>query len=90
MPIRVDCRWASLASQSLDFGIGYRWRTKESNLLLSVRLPAGDASASAEAAITPQTNEQVERPRRTLRPPASIPLWPQPPRRDGFWFWPRW
>ena len=25
----------------MDFGIGYRWRTHESNLLLSVRLPDG-------------------------------------------------
>jgi hypothetical protein len=77
-------------AQPLDFGIGYRWRTKESNLLLSVRLPAGDTSASAEAAVTPQANDQVERPRRVLRPPAPIPLSPPPPRRDGFWFWPRW
>jgi hypothetical protein len=91
-PSMYQERYASLfeRAQPLDFGIGYRWRTKESNLLLSVRLPAGDASASAEAAISPQTDEQIERPRRALRPPAPIPLYPSRPRRDGFWFWPRW
>jgi len=91
-PNKYQERYAGLfeRAQPLDFGIGYRWRTKESNLLLSVRLPAGDASASAEAAVSPQMDEQVERPRRVLRPPAPIPLSPRPPRRDGFWFWPRW
>ncbi len=76
-------------AQPLDFGIGYRWRTNESNLLLSVRLPAGETSASAEAAVTPERSDQFERPRRGPRPPAPIPLSP-PPRRDDFWFWPRW
>jgi hypothetical protein len=91
-PSMYQERYASLfeRAQPLDFGIGYRWRTKESNLLLSVRLPAGDASASAEAAVAPQANEQVERPRRALRPPAPIPLSPPRPRRETFWFWPRW
>jgi len=36
-------------SQPMDFGIGYRWRTSESNLLLSVKLPA-DGSGSADTA----------------------------------------
>ena len=34
-------------AQPMDFGIGYRWRTHESNLLLSVRLP-DDGSAAPE------------------------------------------
>ena len=39
-------------SQPMDFGIGYRWRSFESNLLLSVRLPSDgtghvDATSSA-------------------------------------------
>jgi len=42
-------------AQPIDFGIGYRWRTHETNLLLSVRLaddgtPAIDAAAAAAAA----------------------------------------
>ena len=36
-------------SQPMDFGIGYRWRTHESNLLLSVKLP-GDGSGIADTA----------------------------------------
>jgi hypothetical protein len=84
-------RYAGLfeRAQPLDFGIGYRWRTKESNLLLSVRMPASDASVSAEAAVAPGADDQVERARRGPRPPAPIPLSP-PRRRDSFWFWPRW
>ncbi|KRR04820.1 hypothetical protein CQ12_21280 [Bradyrhizobium jicamae] len=74
-------------AQPIDFGIGYRWRTPETNVLLSVRLPddgspAIDATASAEAAPPPS------RPRRP-RPPADIgprPFWPQQP-RGGFFFW---
>jgi len=31
----------------MDFGIGYRWRSFESNLLLSVKLPS-DGSESAD------------------------------------------
>ncbi|MEH2518541.1 hypothetical protein V1279_004114 [Bradyrhizobium sp. AZCC 1610] len=74
-------------AQPLDFGIGYRWRTPETNVLLSVRLPddgspAIDATASAEAPPPPP------RPRRP-RPPADIgpqpDFWPQP--RGGFFFW---
>jgi hypothetical protein len=76
-------------AQPIDFGIGYRWRTPETNVLLSVRLPddgspAIDATASTEAAPPPP------RPRRP-RPPADIgprppaDFWPQP--RGGFFFW---
>jgi len=75
-------------AQPIDFGIGYRWRTPETNVLLSVRLPddgspAIDATASTEAPPPP-------RPRRP-RPPADIgprppaDFWPQP--RGGFFFW---
>ena len=34
-------------AQPIDFGIGYRWRTPESNLLLSVRLPTTDGARAA-------------------------------------------
>lgn len=85
-PDRYQSRYAALfaRAQPLDFGIGYRWRTSESNVLLSVRMPAGDASPSAEATVP------VERERdRVMRPPAAIPSAPPPP-RGGFWAWPRW
>jgi len=40
-PERYQPRYAELFrdSQPMDFGIGYRWRPNESNLLLSVRVP---------------------------------------------------
>jgi len=90
-PGRYQESYAALfrRAQPIDFGIGYRWRTPESNVLLSVRLPddgspAIDATASTEAPPSPP------RPRR-LRPPADIgprppgDFWPQP--RGGFFFW---
>jgi hypothetical protein len=65
-------------SQPMDFGIGYRWRANESNLLLSVRLaadePVADATSSAE---TPPKPPQPKKP----RPPVSIA-----PQRGFFWF----
>ncbi|MGJ5177022.1 hypothetical protein ACQR16_01705 [Bradyrhizobium oligotrophicum] len=77
-------------AQPLDFGIGYRWRTRESNVLLSVRSPSADATISAEATAPAETNYQPPRVRRAPRPPDSIPGYPEPPRRDDFFFWPRW
>jgi hypothetical protein len=87
-PSMYQQRYAKLfeRAQPLDFGIGYRWRTRESNLLLSVRMPAGDASVSAEAAIPPEADEP-QRARHVPRPPA--PLWPPRP-SNGYWFLPRW
>jgi hypothetical protein len=68
-------------AQPVDFGIGYRWRTHETNVLLAVRLPddGADATASAESP-TPPPRPRPQRP----RPPAEIG--PQP-RGDGFFFW---
>jgi hypothetical protein len=70
-------------AQPIDFGIGYRWRTPESNLLLSVRLPddgsaATDATSSAEPPPPPPPRS------RKPRPPADVG--PQP-RGGGFFFW---
>jgi hypothetical protein len=67
-------------AQPIDFGIGYRWRTHESNLLLSVRLP-DDGTASPEAT---SSTEPPPPPRpRKPRPPASVPP------RSGFFFFGR-
>lgn len=66
-------------AQPIDFGIGYRWRPHESNLLLAVKLP-DDGSGTAEAAA----------PVEELPPPKPRPRRPQPPRpppQDFFWFW---
>lgn len=68
-------------AQPMDFGIGYRWRTHESNLLLSVRLP-DDGAATAEA--TPSTEASPPpkpRPKKP-RPPAPI----EPQQRGFLWF----
>jgi hypothetical protein len=62
----------------MDFGIGYRWRSHESNLLLSVRLspdePVADATSSTD---TPSPPPRPKKP----RPPAPIG-----PQRGFFWF----
>ena len=52
-------------SQPMDFGIGYRWRSFESNLLLSVRLPA-DSTASIDA--TASAEPPRPKPARAKRP----------------------
>src|SRR5258707_2956467 len=54
-------------AQPIDFGIGYRWRTHESNLLLSVRLP-DDGSANPEA--TSSTEPSLPPRPRKPKPPA--------------------
>jgi hypothetical protein len=81
-PGRYQEQYAELftRAQPIDFGIGYRWRSHESNLLLSVRT-AADEPATAE---TTSVAEPVSAPRpvraKKPRPPASI----QP---QGFFFW---
>jgi hypothetical protein len=67
-------------AQPIDFGIGYRWRTHESNLLLSVRLP-DDGSAATEASST----EPPPPPPRSRKPRPPAPVGPQP-RNGFFWF----
>jgi hypothetical protein len=68
-------------AQPMDFGIGYRWRTNDSNLLLSVRLP-DDGSSAPEATSSTEPPPPPLRPKKP-RPPA--PVGPQP--RGGFFFW---
>ena len=55
-PGRYQAEYAELfrKAQPMDFGIGYRWRTYESNLLLSVRLPA-EETGRIEAAPAPES-----------------------------------
>jgi hypothetical protein len=82
-PGRYQQEYAELftRAQPIDFGIGYRWRSHESNLLLSVKTasdePAtAETTSSAEPAIAPKP-VRAKRP----RPPAPIAA----PR--GFFFW---
>jgi len=74
-PGRYQPSYAELfrRSQPMDFGIGYRWRPYESNLLLSVKLPAdGPGSVDATPPAEPSPPPPA-RPRRT-RPPDPADL----------------
>ena len=67
----------------LDFGIGYRWRKNESNLLLATRLPPGPGEAEFNPSLTigsdsPPTVVEGPKPHRKPPPPA-----PTPRRSDG-------
>ncbi len=70
-PGRYQPKYAELfrRSQPMDFGIGYRWRNYESNLLLSVKLP-GDGSGSVDAAPPAEPPRQTQSRPRTPRPPS--------------------
>jgi hypothetical protein len=80
-PGRYQQSYAELfrRAQPLDFGIGYRWRTYDSNLLLSVRL--GPDEAPPAEATTASTDAPPPRPRPKKPRPS-----PPPPQQHGF-FW---
>src|SRR6185503_15027059 len=63
-------------AQPIDFGIGYRWRTHESNLLLSVKVADGSAPV--------ETTSSAEPP--APAPRAKKPKPPPPPPRGFLWF----
>jgi hypothetical protein len=69
-PGRYQPRYAELfrRSQPIDFGIGYRWRSFESNMLLSVRQPS-DGSQSVDATPATEPTPPKPRPRRPRQPP---------------------
>jgi hypothetical protein len=72
-------------AQPMDFGIGYRWRTHESNLLLSVRMP-DDGPAITEEVSSADTPPPKPRRPRAPRPPAFVE--PQQSLQRGFgFFW---
>ena len=60
-------------AQPMDFGIGYRWRAHESNLLLSVRLPSDETGTVETTSAAPAEAPPPKPPRsRKPRPPADI------------------
>lgn len=61
-------------AQPIDFGIGYRWRSYESNLLLAVRTASDDAGSVDTTSAAPSAESAPPKPRqsRTPRPPAPI------------------
>ena len=81
-PGRYQQQYAELfrRSQPMDFGIGYRWRSFESNLLLSVRLPPGEQGSAPEAtSSTDAPLPKPPRPKKPRPPPAEQPR--------GLFFW---
>jgi hypothetical protein len=81
-PGRYQEQYAELfrRSQPMDFGIGYRWRTHESNLLLAVRLPSDDSGVAETTSTAEPPPPRPKRPR-PPRPPEPIP-----PRGGFLWF----
>jgi hypothetical protein len=69
-------------SQPMDFGIGYRWRSFESNLLLSVRLPSDGAGNVETTSAAPPVEPLPPKP---ARPHPRKPR--PPPEPSGFFFW---
>ena len=73
-------------AQPLDFGIGYRWRSYESNLLLAVRSP-DDGPATADATSSTEVPPAMQRPKRPRKPHPAPPAPPQAQPSNGFFFW---
>jgi hypothetical protein len=86
-PGRYQQSYAELfrRSQPMSFGIGYRWRSHESNLLLAVRLPSdGPGGVEVTASTEPRREKPVHakrpRPPRVVEPPSGF-WWFGQPRR---------
>jgi hypothetical protein len=67
----------------MDFGIGYRWRSYESNLLLAVRLASDDSGGGDAAAAAPSAEPAPPKP---SRPPGPRPPAPIGQTHRYFWF----
>ena len=82
-PGRYQEEYAELfrRAQPMDFGIGYRWRSHESNLLLSVRLPSDDAGSVDTTSLADEPP-----PPKPPRPHKPRPPAPVQPRPGFFWF----
>jgi hypothetical protein len=82
-PGRYQEQYAELfrRAQPMDFGIGYRWRSFESNLLLSVRVASDEAGTADATSSTPADEPLPPKPPRPRKPH------PPPQPRGGFFFW---
>jgi hypothetical protein len=82
-PGRYQASYAELfrRSQPMDFGIGYRWRSYESNLLLSVRLPSDSTGNAETTSATPPVEAPQPKPARPRNPRPRV----EPER--GLFFW---
>jgi hypothetical protein len=83
-PGRYQQQYAELfrRSQPMDFGIGYRWRSYESNLLLSVKLPSEGPGSVDTTSAAPSAESPPPKPPRPRKP---RPAYVEPP-RGYFWF----
>jgi hypothetical protein len=79
-PSKYQEQYAELfrRSQPMDFGIGYRWRSHESNLLLAVKL-APDETAPIETTSSADPPPARSRPQKPKPAPVAQPR--------GFFFW---
>jgi hypothetical protein len=86
-PAKYQQSYAELfqRAQPMDFGIGYRWRSHESNLLLSVRSP-DDGAATADATSTTETLPPAPKPKHPHKPKPSPPTPPPQPSHGFLWF----
>jgi hypothetical protein len=77
-PGRFQQSYAELfrRAQPIDFGIGYRWRTNESNLLLSVKLADGSVpvETTSSADTPPAPPPRAKKPKPPPSPPRGF-LW---------------
>ena len=82
-PGRYQSRYAELfeRAQPMDFGIGYRWRSHESNLLLSVR-SSSDGPGAVETSLSPDEDASPRSARSGRSRPAERVQQPR-----GFWIW---
>jgi hypothetical protein len=72
-------------AEPLDFGIGYRWHSYESNLLMSVRSP-DDGSVTAETTSSTDTFPPAAPKPRPHKPRPSPPPTTPEPSHGFFWF----
>ena len=71
-PGRYQQSYADLfrRAEPISFGIGYRWRTNESNVLLSVRMP-NDGTAAVETTSSAEPPAPPPRPKKPKPPPPA-------------------
>ena len=83
-PGRYQERYAELfrRAQPIDFGIGYRWRSHESNLLLSVKLASDDLAGDDATSSAPSAELPPSKPPRSRAPRPPAPVGPF----RSFWF----
>jgi len=70
-------------AQPMDFGIGYRWRSHESNLLLSVRTASDDAGGVDATSAAPAPEAAQPKPPRSHKPRPPAPIGQS---QRYFWF----